>query len=734
MQTQPRLKLIFGSILIALSSATIADEKINETITIIGNKEAAQKIAGSAHVITDEELKEFEYSDINAILRQVPGVYVRQEDGYGLRPNIGIRSAASGAERSNKITLMEDGILVAPAPYAASAAYYSPTAGRIVGIEVLKGPAAITEGPYTVGGAVNYLSTPIPFKRGGEIRAEGGSNGALRSHLTYGDSQENFGWLLEAYKHKDDGFKSIDFSDRTTGLNKTDYMGKLKFNSDSSANYYQELQIKYLKADETSNQSYLGLTDDDFAANPYRRYAASEKDQMIVEHEQFQLHYSIELNEGLGFHTVAYRNTTARNWYKTSKIGGMALNSIINAANQGDADALDLLHAQVEGEIKIKHNNREYISRGLEFILDWGLESDSVTHDIEIGLRLHKDEEDRFQAEDTYLQNIGGGLTLTELDIFGNKSSNNRLTQADASTLYIKDEIRFDEWTFLPGIRYENVDIRRREWNAPTRIDTNISKDQSNKQSELVPGIGITYQMNESLILLGGVHKGFAPAGYKPETDNEESLSYEFGGRIFTPDFYTEAIFFVNDYDNIIGECTTVSGANCIESQLGEQFNSGSVSVKGLEFVLAYDFSSNDDYKLPLTFNYTYMEGEFDSSFENSFFGDVVKGDPLTYFPEHQGQAVFGIEHNKGWGIKAAASYVGDVCTEVTCKRTQNNFDTTNAIFNLDLVANYELTNKTTIYFKIENATDEVDIIGRHPSGAMVQKDRSFYLSVRVDI
>ena len=153
MAIQRRINLIACAILLALSAPTFADEKTSETITIIGDKEAAQKTAGSAHVITEAELEEFEYSDLNVILRQVPGVYVRQEDGYGLRPNIGIRSAASGAERSNKITLMEDGILVAPAPYAASAAYYSPTAARMAGLEVLKGPAAITEGPYTVGRA-----------------------------------------------------------------------------------------------------------------------------------------------------------------------------------------------------------------------------------------------------------------------------------------------------------------------------------------------------------------------------------------------------------------------------------------------------------------------------------------------------------------------------------------------------------------------------------------------------
>lgn len=732
MPAPTRTTLFVASLLFVFSIMAIADEETSNTVTIIGDQNEAKSIAGSAHVITKSELEKFEYSDINSVLRQIPGVYVRLEDGYGLRPNIGIRSAASGAERSNKITIMEDGIPIAPAPYAASAAYYSPTAARMSGFEVLKGPAAITEGPYTVGGAINYLSTPIPFNREGNIMVETGSNGAQRQHITYGDSREIVGWVIEAFDQKDNGFKSIDFTNKSAGLDKSDYMVKMRVNSSPSDKNYQELLLKILKADETSNQSYLGLTDADFNLNPYRQYAASQNDQINVEHEQLQLSYAVDINKDLSLRAKAYKNDTARNWYKASKIGGMSLGSIIDSANQGDDNAISLLQSEAEGEVVIKHNNRVYTSQGIEFMLDWNFDSGDSRHDLEVGVRIHQDEEDRFQAEDTYWQNIGGSLMLTEAGIFGNKSSNNRLTEADALAMYIRDEIKYGDWTFSPGVRFENVEIRRQEWSAPERNMINVSKDQSNKQREVIPGFGVTYDANEKLRLIGGIHKGFAPSGYKPETDNEESISYELGGRIFLGDLYAEAIFFLNDYDNIVGECTTVSGANCGENQDGSQFNSGAVSVSGIEVMMTYDFSDDAGYKIPLSLNYTYMSGEFDSSFDNSFFGDVQKGDPLTYFPEQQGQLSIGFEHSKGWGVRAAASYVASVCTLVSCEREISTFDTTDAIFNLDLVADYQLTEKATVYAKIENATDEIDVIGRHPAGALVQKDRSAYLGLRV--
>ena len=90
----------------------------------------------------------------------VPGVYFRTEDGYGLRPNISIRGTS--IDRSAKVTLMEDGILIAPAPYTSSSAYYFPTTGRINSVEVLKGPASISQGPSTI--AVSYTHLTLPTK------------------------------------------------------------------------------------------------------------------------------------------------------------------------------------------------------------------------------------------------------------------------------------------------------------------------------------------------------------------------------------------------------------------------------------------------------------------------------------------------------------------------------------------------------------------------------------------
>ncbi|HUH37211.1 MAG TPA: TonB-dependent receptor plug domain-containing protein, partial [Spongiibacteraceae bacterium] len=163
---------------VASAGAALAQAPAIEETQIIGQREDAAKVAGSAYVITEFELQKFEYSDINRILRQAPGVYVQEEEGYGLRPNIGIRGSGQG--RSARVTLMEDGVLVAPAPYADPAAYYFPTAARVAGVEVLKGPQTLRYGPYTVGGAINLLSTPIPQALSGFANLEFGENSEQR--------------------------------------------------------------------------------------------------------------------------------------------------------------------------------------------------------------------------------------------------------------------------------------------------------------------------------------------------------------------------------------------------------------------------------------------------------------------------------------------------------------------------------------------------------------------------
>ena len=108
-----------------------------EGLTVIGSTEDVWTLPGSAAYVASEEFRDRNYTNLKQVLAKVPGVYVRDEDGFGNFPNVSLRGA--DGTRSEKVTVMEDGILSAPSPYAAPAAYYSPRIGRMAGLEVLKG-------------------------------------------------------------------------------------------------------------------------------------------------------------------------------------------------------------------------------------------------------------------------------------------------------------------------------------------------------------------------------------------------------------------------------------------------------------------------------------------------------------------------------------------------------------------------------------------------------------------
>ena len=59
--------------------------------------------AEPSDVVSKSELDQFRYTDIHRIVGRIPGVYISEEDGLGLRPNIGVRG--TGSLRMEKLLL-----------------------------------------------------------------------------------------------------------------------------------------------------------------------------------------------------------------------------------------------------------------------------------------------------------------------------------------------------------------------------------------------------------------------------------------------------------------------------------------------------------------------------------------------------------------------------------------------------------------------------------------------------
>ena len=193
-----------------------------ENITILGRQYDKGRVAGSAHRIDADDLQAFEYDDIQRVLLKVPGVYIRDEDGFGLRPNIGVRGAIS--DRSSRVVLMEDGILLGPAPYSRPRRlFYAVDHSAWFGVEVFKGPSSVRHGPSTVGGAINYQTATIPDGHAVLADVAGGQFGYGKLHGRYGWGGEHVGVLLEGVHLRSTGFKELDGEDdANTGFAKNE--------------------------------------------------------------------------------------------------------------------------------------------------------------------------------------------------------------------------------------------------------------------------------------------------------------------------------------------------------------------------------------------------------------------------------------------------------------------------------------------------------------------------------
>ncbi|SEA18105.1 TonB-dependent receptor family protein [Microbulbifer marinus] len=686
-----------------------------ETVSVIGDADSITKLPGSAHLVDAEELAKFEFVDINRMIRSVPGVYIKEEDGYGLRPNIGIRGASGG--RSEKISLMEDGVLVAPAPYSAPEAYYFPTAGRLDSIEVLKGPGTLKYGPFTVGGAVNMLSTPIPEATAGAVQLEAGQFGETRLHGNYGVSTDNTGWLLETHQQYADGFRDIDRAD-SADIAKEDYLLKGRLRSDANATYRQQLDIKLQYSEEESGMSYLGLTDADFDKDPNRRYGISALDEMQNRHSTVQLNHTIQLSDAFAINTQAYYNKFKRDWFK------VGLGSLIDAANAGDADAQAVLDGDMDYDFGIKHNNRKYEARGLQVSADWQFQTGALSHDLSFGVRRHSDEVDRYQPTENYRQ-INGELVFQDISL--PSSSNNRFEEADATSFFAYDEIQLAEkLTLTAALRYEDVETEQKRYDDAERTVGNITA--SNQVDEWLPGLGLVYDVNEQWSLLAGVHRGFAPpgAGAKDGQGPELSTNYEWGARYYSGNLSAEVIAFFSDYENAIQNCSVAVPCGDLESgtvQLGE------AEIKGLEAAFGNEWVLTNGWTLPLRASYTYTDAEITKDSDD---GDLLAGDNLEYLPENVFALSAGLDSGAAWRVNLTAAYQDEMCVNSECNRgNTDRFDYTESLWVLDAAAHYDFSEDLSGYLKVDNLFDEQAIVNRGPDGARANRPRTATLGMK---
>lgn len=641
-------------------------EQSRNEIIVIGSIYNAQAIAGSSARVEPEDLQRSRAFNVNDALRQVSGVFAREEDGSGTRPNIGIRGLSP--VRSTKVLLLEDGIPLGYAPYGDNAAYYHPPIQRFTSLEVLKGASQIRFGPQTIGGVINYITPDAPDDLTVSLSGLVGNRGSLMGDALVGGPALGGGVIFHVNHRRTDGFRE------NQDLRFTDILAKGTWDLGPD----HGVTIKVSRFREDSQVTYSGLRRDEFAAAP--RSNPFVNDDFQTERWSGSLTHRWDISDGLTLRTTGYYLRFERDWWRQSSNSGQRPNDSSDTACGTMANLLTTCGN--EGRL------REYDTYGIETRLAIGHAAAGlgIGGETELGLRFHEERQSRQQWNgDTPTARlpgtgVGGGI----------RENNERDTTAFAA--FIQSRLEFGAFSLIPGVRGEFIDYERRNLpvdilsgGRPTGSQTAATSGLT-ALDKLLPGIGATLDLATGLTLYGGVHRGFAPprvediitgTGGSVDLDAELSWNWELGLRATpVPGVSADAAFFVMDFANQIVSQSVAGGVGTTLTSAGRTLH------RGGEFALSFESrdagwtqGANVFSRVAVTWaptvRYTSARIATPACFDGATSGTLVatgsgnvpcgiarnvEGNRLPYSPEWLLGAAFGVEHK---GVTGQLEVIG---------------------------------------------------------------------------
>jgi Fe(3+) dicitrate transport protein len=525
--------------------------------------------------------------------------------------------------------------------------------------------------------------------------------------------------VAEYIKLRSSGFKELDCGG-DTGFDKDDFQLSGRWNSLPSAAIYHQVDLRVGYGAETSDETYVGLSQEDFERTPQRRYAATRLDQMNWDHWRMRATHRVELGIDTRIETSAYRHQFSRAWGKVDAFVGQrdlyallsrpaaGANAVYYAILAGQADS-----SSPEEQLILGTNDRAFVSQGVQSVLTGERTTGPLAHSFDAGLRLHFDRADRARYEDGYDMQSGRLV----------RSSRPRATVLDthADTLAVaahaEDRVRYQKLEVSAGLRVEHI--------AYDFLDHLTDRARDGSYTVFIPGGGVEYHFTSAISALAGVHRGFVPVAPSAASDvrPESSVNYEAGGRLRTPWVSADVIGFYSDYSNLKGSCTLASG--CTDAMDGEEYNGGRVRVWGLEVQASSEAPLPiAGFSAPLSLAYTLTQSEFASSFSSDFagWGDVMEGDELPYLPAHYLSLSVGVKHARG-EVGVTAKYRSE-SRDVAGQGGLAEGTGIDPLFTVDLNAHARLRPWAEIYFTCTNLLDEQAIVSRRPYGARPNSPR----------
>ena len=676
--------LLFGSFAPMLYAATERTQQVVvlPTIQVIGSQEdSISKIPGAAVIVSQEQIQQFTPSSTEEILKRVSGVYVKPEEESAIVGNIGMRGISSA---DYKTLILEDGVPVAAGLFVGNGRYYNLRIQRMDSIEVLKGSSALRYGPMNIGGVVNYR-TKQP-KDGALVDLSIGSWDTYKTTVELGGSSptkdSNVGAILSWAKS--DGF-----------MDKSYEMKDAVIKAGTAIGDNQWVGVKFTHYENDANISYRGQFLGEYHAK--KKNNPAPDDWFLTERNSFDINHRWDINADTELQTLLYWSEMNRDYWRYG----------VNAT-ASQAAGRWIYTDNVSG------NNRAFERIGAETRLIAKNAIFNIPGEAEIGLRLMNEKMD--------------DVTINAKRATPRSGTTAKDTKDSAKSVALYAQNRFDisdQLSVTPGVRVERYEQQRDDKQKNETVKTS--------NTEVMPGLGVTYQFIPAVQLYASVYKAFSPAlngdslsGMKDQKlDAETAVSWELGLRGQQDAVRYELTAFRMDFDNQIIPANSNSDFQTTNG--GKTYNQGLEGAVSLEFENGFDVFAN------LTW---IADAEFKGDRYNKNGSLKSKdGDRVPYTPEWVANLGIGYTY-AGLRSQLSANYTGSQFTDEL--NTKPIVENTSGLFTgkidayttVDLTTRYTLNDQVEFYGAVKNLEDKRYIASLR-QGIYVGPERSFEAGVR---
>ena len=676
--------LLFGGFAPMLYAATEQTQQVVvlPTIQVIGSQEdSISKIPGAAVIVSQEQIQQFTPSSTEEILKRVSGVYVKPEEESAIVANIGMRGISSA---DYKTLILEDGVPVAAGLFVGNGRYYNPRIQRMDSIEVLKGSSALRYGPMNIGGVVNYR-TKQP-KDGALVDLSIGSWDTYKTTVELGGSSptkdSNVGAILSWAKS--DGF-----------MDKGYEMKDAVIKAGTAIGDNQWVGVKFTHYENDANISYRGQFLGEYHAK--KKNNPAPDDWFLTERNSFDINHRWDINPDTELQTLLYWSEMNRDYWRYG----------VNAT-ASQAAGRWIYTDNVSG------NNRAFERIGAETRLIAKNTIFNIPGEAEIGLRLMNEKMD--------------DVTINAKRATPRSGTTAKDTKDSAKSVALYAQNRFDisdQLSVTPGVRVERYEQQRDDKQKNETVKTS--------NTEVMPGLGVTYQFIPAVQLYASVYKAFSPAlngdslsGMKDQKlEAETAVSWELGLRGQQDAVRYELTAFRMDFDNQIIPAN--SNSDFQSTNGGKTYNQGLEGAVSLEFENGFDVFAN------LTW---IANAEFKGDRYNKNGSLKSKdGDRVPYTPEWVANLGVGYTY-AGLRSQLSANYTGSQFTDEL--NTKPIVENTSGFFTgkidayttVDLTTRYTLNDQVEFYGAVKNLEDKRYIASLR-QGIYVGPERSFEAGVR---